>query len=93
MHPRGRQQERLAALLGQSGESPSADRGRGPGVSARHCWVIDPEGWPGTWPGLLHEWRRTGSGWTALVTMAVLHDGRQVIVQVEIPASHLRPLE
>lgn len=84
------QQERLAALLAQAG-GPRQQAAE-PTLSARHCWVIDPHGWPGTWPGLLHEWRRAGPGWVGVVTVAVLHQGRQIVVQIEVPAARLRPL-
>lgn len=36
-----------------------------------------------------HEWRRSGSVWTGVVTMAVVDHGRQVIVQAEIAAARL----
>ena len=88
---RSKQGQRLAALLAQA-DGPGSAASSPLGLQARHCWVIDPPGWPGRWPGLLHRWCRTDSGWSGQVTMAVVHEGRQILVHAEIPAAWLRPL-
>ena len=64
-------------------------------VGARHCWVIDPPGWPpGRWPALLHSWWRNEQGlWWATVTVAVPHQDRQAVLTLDLPASHLRPTD
>ena len=34
---------------------------------APHCWVLNPAGAPGRWPGLLLEWRRANGEWEGRV--------------------------
>lgn len=55
----------------------------------RHCWVIDPAGWPGRWPGLLYSWERTTLGWRGFVAFIVAADGRPVLVQTWVDGGHL----
>ena len=92
MRSRMGQQERLAAMLAQAGALAGGSRATEAAGAARHCWVVDPDGWPGTWPGLLHSWQRGPAGWTGLVTFAAIHHEQQVIVQTDLPADRLRPL-
>jgi hypothetical protein len=40
-------------------------------AEAQHCWVTDAPSHPGRYPGLLLEWRRTGSDWAGLVSYAM----------------------
>lgn len=59
-------------------------RGRG-----RHCWVHDPPGAPGVWPGLLVEWRQGEGGWSGRVTYAVAGPQGTVLVEAWVPAALL----
>lgn len=66
---------------------PSADRRAG--GRARHCWVHDPPGAPGVWPGLLVEWRQYGGGWSGRVAYAVVAGSGPVLVEAWLPAAAL----
>jgi hypothetical protein len=61
---------------------------------ARHCMVagaVDDAGVKR--PGLLVEWRPTGSGWEGrVVYAALLRSGSWVLVEEWLPASLLSPL-
>ncbi len=60
----------------------------------RHVWVSDPADHSGTRrPGLLTEWRSTGSGgWEGLVAYgAQLRPGQWSLVQEWVPAALLSP--
>lgn len=59
---------------------------------ARHCWVSDPPGHPGTWPGLLAEWRRGPQGWQGRVVYAVAEGDRVHLVEEWLPAAVLLPV-
>lgn len=61
---------------------PRADAGR-------HCWVHDPPEWPGTWPGLLVEWRQQAGGWQGRVTYTVGGPHGPVLVEAWLPADRL----
>ena len=50
---------------------PPARRPAGDG-HGRHCWVLDPPDAPGTWPGLLVEWRQREDGWHGRVAYTVV---------------------
>jgi hypothetical protein len=52
----------------------------------RPCWVTDRYG---RLPGLLLEWRRTGSGWQGRVVRPVLEDGGWIVVEEWMPAELL----
>ncbi len=84
-------EQRLQVLLARAGKPLEATDHR-PRCEARHCWVMDPPGWPGRWPGLLHRWYRSDDGWRGEVTMAVVHEGQQIVVHAQVPAAMLRPL-
>ncbi|MGY1814229.1 hypothetical protein [Blastococcus sp. SYSU D00820] len=55
----------------------------------RHCWVHDPPGWPGVWPGLLVEWRQADDGWHGRVAFTVAGPGGSVLVEAWLPAAAL----
>jgi hypothetical protein len=65
---------------------PGARRGRARG---RHCWVHDPPGAPGVWPGLLVEWRQAEGGWHGRVTYAVAGPQGTVLIEAWVPAALL----
>ena len=61
-------------------------------VGARHCWLTDPPGEPGRWPGLVVEWRRGDLGWEGRVAYGVPGTvGAIRLIEQWLPASHLRP--
>ena len=70
-----------------AGEPPSERRGGKPG---RHCWVTDPPEWPGTWPGLLVEWRQQAGGWHGRVAYTVPGARGPVLVEAWLPAEQLK---
>ncbi|HET9653904.1 MAG TPA: hypothetical protein VFP72_00990 [Kineosporiaceae bacterium] len=51
--------------------------------------MINPDGWPGKWPGLLLEWQKTFDGWWGRVTFAVVHEGRQLLVETWLDSRNL----
>ncbi|WP_236831106.1 hypothetical protein [Blastococcus sp. KM273128] len=57
----------------------------------RHCWVHDPPEAPGTWPGLLVEWRRRDGAWQGRVTYAVSRAHGPALVEAWLPAARLEP--
>lgn len=59
-------------------------------AEGRHCWVHDPPGAPGTWPGLLVEWRRHGGAWQGRVAYTVAGRHGSVLVEAWLPAEQLR---
>lgn len=63
----------------------------GPRTQVRHCWVTEPAGDPGPWPGLILEWRKDPSGWCALVVYAITAEAVTITVQTWVPAGQLRP--
>ena len=58
-------------------------------VGGRHCWVVDPPGIPGRWPGLLTEWRPGEGGWQGLVVVLAPVAGRPALVQIWVEAARL----
>jgi hypothetical protein len=42
-------------------------------------------------PGLVLEWRRDMTGWSALVVYAITAESVTTTVQTWVPAGHLRP--
>ncbi|MCV2491504.1 hypothetical protein OF117_19340 [Geodermatophilus sp. YIM 151500] len=60
------------------------------GAAGRHCWVDDPPEWPGTWPGLLVEWRQRADGWHGRVAYTVAGPHGPVLVESWLPAARLR---
>src|SRR5664280_381909 len=59
--------------------------------AARHCFVINPAGHPGKWPGLLVEWRRPSStnAWLGRVMYAVQADGQTQLAEAWLGQEHL----
>ena len=57
----------------------------------RHCWVRDPPQAPGTWPGLLVEWRRSGERWLGRVAFTVAGADGPALVEAWLPAERLEP--
>lgn len=70
--------------------TPSADASRASGRAGRHCWVRDPPEWPGTWPGLLVEWRQGAGGWQGRVAYTVAGPHGPVLVEGWLPAEALQ---
>ena len=91
----GRSRPSLGERAAQSGVGtptpadpvPSTRRGAEPG---RHCWVTDPPEWPGTWPGLLVEWRQAAGGWQGRVAYTVTGPHGPVLVETWLPADRLQ---
>ena len=91
----GRSRPSLGERAAQSGVGPPeaddepspARRGGEPG---RHCWVTDPPEWPGTWPGLLVEWRQRADGWQGRVAYTVVSEHGPVLVEAWLPAEQLK---
>ncbi|WP_245821078.1 hypothetical protein [Geodermatophilus pulveris] len=72
-----------------SAPPPATDQRR-VGSRGRHCWVHDPPGAPGVWPGLLVEWRQDeDGGWHGRVSYAVAGPGDVVLVEAWVPAALL----
>ena len=69
--------------------SPSPRRPAGDG-HGRHCWVHDPPDAPGTWPGLLVEWRQREDGWHGRVAYTVVGAHGPVLVEAWLPAEQLK---
>src|SRR3954465_15592907 len=71
---------------------PGPPPGRRPAGAGhgRHCWVHDPPDAPGTWPGLLVEWRQREDGWQGRVAYAVVGEHGPVLVEAWLPAERLK---
>lgn len=63
----------------------------GRGGEGRHCWVHDPPDAPGTWPGLLVEWRQRHGAWQGRVTYAVTGPDGPALIETWLPAARLEP--
>jgi hypothetical protein len=63
----------------------------GEGGEGRHCWVRDPPDAPGTWPGLLVEWRQRDGGWQGRVAYTVAGPHGPALVEAWLPAARLEP--
>jgi hypothetical protein len=68
--------------------APAARRPAGEG-HGRHCWVHDPPDAPGTWPGLLVEWRQREGSWHGRVAYTVIGRHGPVLVEAWLPAAQL----
>ena len=91
MHP-GRGGRSLAERAAESGVpvptgSAAAPAGSGEG---RHCWVHSPPGAPGTWPGLLVEWRQRDGAWEGRVAFTVARAEGPTLVEAWLPAARLQ---
>jgi hypothetical protein len=92
----GRSLGERAANSGVAPSTPPSDvRPPGPSGTApadgRHCWVRDPPQAPGTWPGLLVEWRRNGERWQGRVAFTVAGADGPALVEAWLPAERLEP--
>lgn len=89
----GRSLAERAALSGAVPDMPVQPPAPPHGRSAegRHCWVHDPPDAPGTWPGLLVEWRQRDGVWQGRVTYAVPGPAGPVLVEGWLPAARLEP--
>jgi hypothetical protein len=70
--------------------TPALSSDGGP-PAGRHCWVHEPPDAPGTWPGLLVEWRQGTTGWQGRVSYAVTRPHGPALVEAWLPASRLEP--
>jgi hypothetical protein len=77
----------LADEAGQPARAGAA----GGGGEGRHCWVRDPPDAPGTWPGLLVEWRQRSGAWQGRVAYTVAGPHGPVLVEMWLPAARLEP--
>ena len=70
--------------------APPAGRRHAGDGHGRHCWVHDPPDAPGTWPGLLVEWRQREDGWHGRVAYTVVGEHGPVLVEAWLPAEQLK---
>lgn len=86
------------------GRPTLAERARASGIGSvaklatgggKHCWVRDPPGWPGRWPGVLIEWRQSplAGVWEGLVAFVVQVNDGQSLVEAWLEAELLTPRE
>ena len=75
--------------VGAAVPADTAPAGRARSEPGRHCWVHDPPEWPGTWPGLLVEWRQHPDGWHGRVAYTVGGPHGPVLVEAWLPAARL----
>ena len=73
------------------GPDPAGGTAAGRGGEGRHCWVHDPPDAPGTWPGLLVEWRQRRGAWQGRVTYAVTGPDGPALIENWLPAARLEP--
>ena len=79
--------DRVGQAAGPVDDAPDRPRP----VVQRHCWVQGLPDAPGRWPGLLVEWRRTGTTWDGRVVYVLVSAGEPVVVESWLPAAHLHP--
>src|SRR3954447_16424271 len=82
---------RHRGLLSQSAQSESRGDSAARGAAARHCWVTNPPGSPGRWPGLVLEWRRDESRWQGRAVVVVLDGQDPRIICAWFDQDHLAP--
>jgi hypothetical protein len=88
----GRSGRSLGERAANSGvRSPDASPSGSAPADGRHCWVRDPPQAPGTWPGLLVEWRRRGDRWQGRVAFTVAGPDGPALVEAWLPAERLEP--
>jgi hypothetical protein len=86
----GAEARRTTTMAAGSAPAPEAAPAADPGP--RHCYLIDPPGRPGKWPGVLIGWTRGLDGlWWGHVVYVVTDGGRESVVTEYVPAAHLRP--
>ncbi|MGY1603677.1 hypothetical protein [Geodermatophilus sp. SYSU D00815] len=83
--------ERAAESGVRPGPPPAAPARSREDAEGRHCWVRDPPDFPGTWPGLLVEWRRRDGVWQGRVVYTVPGPHGPVLVEAWLPAARLEP--
>ena len=74
-----------------AGAEPAGYAAAGDGGEGRHCWVRNPPDAPGTWPGLLVEWRQRAGGWQGRVAYTVTGPHGPALVEAWLPAARLEP--
>jgi hypothetical protein len=61
-------------------------------VTPKHCWVVNPPGAPGRWPGLLLEWRRAENGeWEGRVAYVAQLQNGHALMELWLPGAFLAP--
>jgi hypothetical protein len=56
----------------------------------RHCWITDPPGHPGRWPGLVLQWARTDADrWAGRAVFAVEAGEHATLIEAWLDESHL----
>jgi len=56
----------------------------------RHCWVMDPPGYPGRWPGLVLQWALTDADrWAGRAVFAVDTGDHAGLVELWLDQAHL----
>ena len=95
---RGRSAPSLGDRAAASGVAPAGAASLAPGPArsrdvgeGRHCWVRDPPETPGTWPGLLVEWRQRAGVWQGRVAYTVAGPHGASLVEAWLPADRLEP--
>lgn len=56
-----------------------------------HCWVVDLPQQPGTWPGVLVEWRLGDNGWQGRAVFVVSDGGDPIVIEAWVAAERLAP--
>ena len=80
-----------AGRTDQHGADRAGCTAAGTGGEGRHCWVRDPPETPGTWPGLLVEWRQWEGTWQGRVAYTVTGPHGPALVETWLPAARLEP--
>jgi hypothetical protein len=73
------------------GVTTGTDPAAGDGGGGRHCWVRNPPDTPGTWPGLLVEWRQYDGVWQGRVAYTITGLHGPALVEAWLPAARLEP--
>jgi hypothetical protein len=56
----------------------------------RHCWVVDPPGYPGRWPGLVLQWALTDADrWAGRAVFAVETGDHAGLIELWLDQDHL----
>jgi hypothetical protein len=92
----GRPGRSLGERAADSGVRPDGPPARpaiaGAGTGeGRHCWVRNPPDAPGTWPGLLVEWRQRDGAWQGRVAYTVSGPYGSSLIEAWLPAAQLEP--
>src|SRR4051794_20394253 len=84
---------RQRGLLGDPAEPAGRDRSPRREAVARHCWVTDPAGVRGRWPGVVLEWRRREGRWQGRAVVVVLAGQDQQVVCAWFDQDDLAPAD